>query len=78
MLFIAAVAAESNKIKRFASRRSPPGRMITSTPTKPIATALHRRNLTSSWRTSTAAIVAKRGAVKLTAVAVANGTTVIP
>jgi hypothetical protein len=75
---MAALAAESSRIKRFKSRRSLPGRMITSTPTKPMTTALQRRSRTSSSRTNTAAIVAKRGAVKLRAVAVANGTTVIP
>src|SRR5437016_1631876 len=38
MLFIAPVAAESKRISRFASSRSLPGRMITSTPTKPSTT----------------------------------------
>jgi len=69
ILFIAALAADNSRIRRFASSRSLPGRMITSTPTNPITTALQRRSLTSSCSTSTAAIVANRGAVKLTAVA---------
>ena len=78
MLFTVALAAESSRIKRFKSSRSLPGRIITSTPAKPMTIALQRRSRTSSCRTNTAAIVAKRGAVKLTAVAIANGTTVIP
>jgi hypothetical protein len=75
---MAPVAAESSRIKRFASRRSLPGRMITSTPTKPSTTAVHRRKRTFSWRISPPVRVAKTGPVKLTAVAVVNGTTVIP
>ena len=78
ILFIAPVAAESSKRNRFTSSAALPGRMMTRTPTNPITTALQRRSLTSSCRIRTAAIVAKSGAVKLTAVAVANGTIVIP
>ena len=49
-----------------------------SYPTNPSTTALQRRSLASSCRTRAAASVANSGAAKLTAVAVANGTTVIP
>jgi hypothetical protein len=52
--------------------------MMTRTPIKPITTAAQRRSRTSSCSTNAAAIVAKSGAVKLTAVAVASGTIVMP
>ena len=78
MLFIAALAAETRINGRLMSIVSRPGRRITRTPIKPTATADHRRSRTSSCRIKAAPIVAKRGAVKLTAVAVASGTSVIP
>ncbi len=51
---------------------------MTTTPKSPMAIALQRRARTRSPRRSAASTVAKSGAVKLSAVAVASGTSVMP
>ena len=55
---------------------SKPGRTTTRVPRKPTMTALQRRILTTSPKTKAAPAVANRGAVKLKAVACANGISV--
>ena len=78
MMMVMAMVTEFNNARSApVETASTPGRSTISMPAKPIASAVIRRARTTSPRTSAAPMVAKSGAVKLSAVASAKGIRVI-